>query len=244
MSRNRLEVDTGGNGRSDFVAAFFLIICIFQYTNTTFRPDSYLGFGAEASTVSSESHIFLPVRGFKDLIIAVDQGKTRVLTADTNGGAEDPTAGGRVIVMKKESHIVKLAAADVERIHDLWNRAGLPYRARGRDERGRLKRVIEQGIETYFGVFEDDRLIGVILASHDGRKGWLNRLAVDPLSRGRGLAQRLVRRAEDFLHEQGIEIIAVLIEPGNTASLNLFQKCGYRLFPAMNYLTKRSREDI
>jgi GNAT superfamily N-acetyltransferase len=146
--------------------------------------------------------------------------------------------------MKENIPIVKLEALDVDRLHSLWDRAGLSYRPLGRDERNRLKRVIEQGIETYWAIFEADRLIGVILASHDGRKGWLNRLAIEPSHRGRGLAQQLVWRAEDYLHEQGIEIIAVLIEPGNTASLNLFQKCGYIDFPGMSYLTKRSRDDI
>ena len=146
--------------------------------------------------------------------------------------------------MKENIPIIKLEASDVDRLHALWDQAGLSYRPHGRDERSRLKRVIEQGIETYWAIFEADRLIGAILASHDGRKGWLNRLAIDPSHRGRGLAQRLVRRAEDHLHEQGIEIIAVLIEPGNTASLNLFQKCGYLEFPGMSYLTKRRRDDI
>jgi len=146
--------------------------------------------------------------------------------------------------MTQDSPIIRLEAADVDRLHALWDRAALAYRPRGRDERGRLRRVIEQGIEAYFGISEDDRLIGVILASHDGRKGWLNRLAIDPDRRGRGLAKQLIRRGEDYLHEQGIEIIAVLIEPGNTASLSLFEKCGYRIFPGMSYLAKRSREDI
>ena len=146
--------------------------------------------------------------------------------------------------MKENIPIVKLEASDVDRLHTLWDQAGLSYRPHGRDERSRLKRVIEQGIETYWAIFEADRLIGAILASHDGRKGWLNRLAIEPSYRGRGLAQRLVRRAEVYLHEQGIEIIAVLIDPGNTASLNLFQKCGYIDFPGMSYLTKRNRDDI
>lgn len=153
-------------------------------------------------------------------------------------------AGTQFANMNENIPIVKLKASEAGQLHTLWDQAGLSYRPTGRDELSRLRRMIEQDVETYWAIFEADRLIGVILASHDGRKGWLNRLAIEPGHRGRGLAQLLIRRAEDYLHDQGIEIIAVLIEPGNTASLSLFQKCGYIDFPGMSYLTKRSREDI
>ena len=146
--------------------------------------------------------------------------------------------------MNEETPIIKITSRDVDKLYGLWDRAGLSYRPRGRDERSRLQKVIDQGLETFLGIYENNRLIGVILATHDGRKGWLNRLAVDPDYRGQGLGRRLIRQAEDFIHRQGIEIIAVLIEPDNPVSLSLFQKCGYIPFEGMSYLTKRQRPDV
>ena len=81
------------------------------------------------------------------------------------------------------------------------------------------------------------------------RKGWINRLAVDPDHRGRGHAGRLVAAAEEVLREQGMHVIAVLIESDNAASLALFQKAGY-VDPrcagsdsGIHYLTKRDSDD-
>ena len=42
-------------------------------------------------------------------------------------------------------------------------------------------REIESGTATVIGAEDaDGTLIGVVVATHDGRKGWINRLATDP----------------------------------------------------------------
>jgi ribosomal protein S18 acetylase RimI-like enzyme len=87
-------------------------------------------------------------------------------------------------------------------------------------------------------------LVGVVLNTHDGRKGWINRLAVVPEFRRQGHATRLVREAERLLREQGMTVIALMIEPGNEASLALFNQLGYvELEGGIHYLTKRDSED-
>ncbi|MCK7482348.1 MAG: GNAT family N-acetyltransferase [Candidatus Moduliflexus flocculans] len=40
----------------------------------------------------------------------------------------------------------------------------------------------------------EGRVVGTVLATHDGRKGWINRVAVDATLRKKGLGARLVRR--------------------------------------------------
>jgi len=90
------------------------------------------------------------------------------------------------------------------------------------------------------GLERAGELIGVVLVTHDGRKGWINRLAVLPAHRRHGYAARLVAGAERILHEQGITVIAVLIETGNDTSLSLFQKLGYAELPGgIHYVSKR-----
>ena len=94
------------------------------------------------------------------------------------------------------------------------------------------------------GAKNKGRLTGVVMVSHDGRKGWINRLAVDPAYRRRGLGARLITAAEKELYGQGIEVIAALIEAGNEPSLNLFQKEGYLLAREILYLSKRPGEEV
>jgi len=79
----------------------------------------------------------------------------------------------------------------------------------------------------YLGAFDGHRLVGAVLGTHDTRKGWINRLAVHPDYRRRGIARRLVRFAERELRKQGLEMFAALIEPRNAASEAVFRHLGY-----------------
>ena len=134
---------------------------------------------------------------------------------------------------------VYLTAADYPRIMALWEQAGLSIRPHGRDSQPALARQLAGGIQVILGLEEADRLVGVIVVTHDSRKGWLNRLAIDPAYRRQGLGLRLIQAAEEHLRSQGIEVIGALIEDWNSTSLALFAKAGYADHPGIRYLSKR-----
>jgi RimJ/RimL family protein N-acetyltransferase len=121
----------------------------------------------------------------------------------------------------------------------LWQRAGLhSIRPEGRDSRSEFAKQFAGG-QIAIGLEEDGQLIGVVLATHDTRKGWINRLAIDPDYRRKGYGEQLVHAAEDALHEIGMHLIAAFIEEGNTASLTLFEKLGYAAHQHITYVSKR-----
>jgi ribosomal protein S18 acetylase RimI-like enzyme len=138
-----------------------------------------------------------------------------------------------------------LSLEDYDRWMSVWQRAGLhSIRPQGRDSREAFSRQLASATHTMIGLELSRELIGVVLVTHDGRKGWINRLAVLPEYRRQGYAMRLVAEAEQVLCAQGMIVIAVLIEPGNDVSLALFGKLGYVELPGgMHYLTKRDSED-
>jgi GNAT superfamily N-acetyltransferase len=137
-----------------------------------------------------------------------------------------------------------LGLSDYDRLVGLWSAAGLPFKPAGRDSREAFARQLAGGTHFPIGIeTEDGQLIGAALATHDGRKGWINRLAVHPDWRRRGIAKRLITAAEDCLHEQGIDVIAALIEPENSPSLELFLSAGYTEYHGLHYVSKRSRSD-
>ena len=86
-------------------------------------------------------------------------------------------------------------------------------------------------------------MIGSILGNSDGRKGWINRLAVDPDYRGRGLAARLIAECEKQLYSLGIKVIAALIEGDNKSSESAFSKAGYSYWDEIKYYSKRFSDD-
>jgi ribosomal protein S18 acetylase RimI-like enzyme len=138
----------------------------------------------------------------------------------------------------------RLESVDYDRLIALWNRAGLEYKPHGRDSRSAFQRQLELGMLEYLGLFVDGQLRGCVLVSHDGRKGWINRLAVDPDHRRRGLARRLIAEAEGWLTERGIGIFACLVEGWNRGALEAFKACGYETYRGVVYLTKREHPEV
>ena len=140
--------------------------------------------------------------------------------------------------------IRKLTIDQYEELVNLWRRAGLPFKPKGRDSKEAIARQMNATPEFFLGAFENGRLVGAVIVSSDGRKGWINRLAVDPDFRRRGVASTLVAEAERVLRKHGIRIFCALIEDGNEASKRLFKKCGYVEHHDIIYFSKRESNDV
>lgn len=144
-----------------------------------------------------------------------------------------------------DPQIQRLGLQDYEAICAVWAASGLHIRPTGRDSRENFARQLESGIQIPLGATLDGQagqLVGVALVTHDGRKGWINRLAVRPEVQRRGVGRALIRAGEQVILGMGLEICAALIEHFNAASLALFQSEGYKVEQTY-YVTKRSRPD-
>ncbi len=90
----------------------------------------------------------------------------------------------------------------------------------------------------------NSRIVGAVLGTHDGRKGWINRLAVSPAHRRQGIAAALVAAVEAQLAKLGIEIVACLIEDWNKDSMIVFERLGYKRHPDVLYFSKRKNAGV
>ncbi len=133
---------------------------------------------------------------------------------------------------------------DYDALVDIWKASGLPYKPNGRDSRKNIEKEIYNGISKFIFAKIDDDIIGSALITHDGRKGWINRVCVLPVFRKKGVAKLLVDEGEEWLKEQGIGIFACQIEGYNSDSFEAFKKMGYIPFERIRYLTKRVHPDI
>jgi ribosomal protein S18 acetylase RimI-like enzyme len=137
-----------------------------------------------------------------------------------------------------------IVAEDYAAVRQLWDAAGLSARPRGRDAQPAFLRQLAAFPTTYLLAEWDGRLVGVILGTHDLRRGWLNRIAVHPEYRRRGIARRLIAACEQALQAEGIGIIVSLVEEENSASARLFADAGYSAQIPVRYFHKRARPDI
>ncbi len=138
----------------------------------------------------------------------------------------------------------KLTAKDYDALIRLWNDAGLPYKPQGRDKREDIENQLKQPNTLYLIAEVDNVIVGSILGTHDSRKGWINRLAVSPSHRRKGLAKRLVKEVENRFSELGIDIMACMVEDWNTMSLEVFERLGYTRHPDIIYFSKRKNPGV
>jgi ribosomal protein S18 acetylase RimI-like enzyme len=126
----------------------------------------------------------------------------------------------------------------------LWSAASLPFRPEGRDSRKNLTAELNNGPGRLLIAELEAKMAGSLLVTHDGRKGWINRLAVLPGLRRRGIAARLVEEAQSLLEQEGIEITAVLIEGDNPESKKLFEALGFVRHPDIAYYSRRKHPGV
>ena len=148
------------------------------------------------------------------------------------------------IKMIESLHIRPFRIADYDTVISLWERSRLPYRPSGRDTRERIARELKSRRAVFLVAEHQGEVIGSVFATHDGRKGWINRLTVAPPWRRRGIAARLVQEAEKRLADQGIQIIACLIEDWNDDSKRFFENIGYQRFDRISYFTKKEHPGV
>lgn len=121
----------------------------------------------------------------------------------------------------------------------LWkNTAGIGISDRD-DTRNSIARYLARNPSTCFVAEENGRLIGTVLAGHDGRRGFIYHAAVADFARGRGVGSALIAHVTGALQREGIGKAALLAMQSNTGGNAFWEKQGFVERPDLCY---RNRE--
>ena len=140
--------------------------------------------------------------------------------------------------------IREFSIKDYDSLITLWNDAQLPFKPKGRDKRDKIEYELKQGRDIFLVAVINGKLVGSVFGTHDGRKGWINRLAVSPEFQRQNIAKKLIAEVEDRFSELGIDIIACLVEDWNIKSLKVFEKLGYKNHSDIVYFSKRRDSNV
>lgn len=111
----------------------------------------------------------------------------------------------------------------------LWN-AGDLLRPQN-DPRKDIARKLQVNPEWLLVAELDAKLVGVLMAGYEGRRGWINSFAVDPVHRKRGIGRALVVEAERLLHAAGCPKINLQVRPDNEGVVEFYRRLGYEVEP-------------
>jgi ribosomal protein S18 acetylase RimI-like enzyme len=121
--------------------------------------------------------------------------------------------------------IAPIADADVAAVIALWQRCGLtrPWNDPAADIA-----LARKGPNAAMLVGRDGRGIAAsVLVGHDGHRGWVYYVAVDPDDRHKGYGRVIMDAAEDWLRVRGIEKLQLMVRPDNSQVQAFYQSLGY-----------------
>lgn len=145
-----------------------------------------------------------------------------------------------------EYKIRPITIDDYDAIFELWNSTEQSRRALNPidDSREGIDRYLKRNPNTCFAAVDQDRLIGVILSGHDGRRGIIHHLCIHPDYRRMGIASHLVSSAEEALQKEDIQKIFCLVFTDNDQANAFWRSRGYTARSNLYYRNKSMNEKI
>jgi hypothetical protein len=115
--------------------------------------------------------------------------------------------------------------ADIADVIALWQRCGLtrPWNDPAADIA-----LARKGANATVLVGRDGRsLVASVLVGHDGHRGWVYYVAVDPECRHNGYGRVIMAAAEDWLRARGLEKLQLMVRGDNAEVQTFYQSLGY-----------------
>ena len=135
---------------------------------------------------------------------------------------------------------------DYDAIYELWISTEQSKRALNPvdDSKEGIERYLKRNPNTCFAALKDEKIIGVILTGHDGRRAIVHHMCVHQDYRRMGIAAHLVSLAENALKEEGIQKIFGLVFKDNDPANAFWEGQGYSLRTNLNYRNKSLNDAI
>jgi ribosomal protein S18 acetylase RimI-like enzyme len=124
-----------------------------------------------------------------------------------------------------ELNITPITDADVPHVIALWQRCGLtrPWNDPAADIA-----LARRGSNAAILIGRADAaIVASALVGHDGHRGWVYYVAVDPDHQKKDYGRAIMAAAEDWLGAQGIEKIMLMVRPDNHQVRAFYDRLGY-----------------
>jgi ribosomal protein S18 acetylase RimI-like enzyme len=121
--------------------------------------------------------------------------------------------------------ITSIEDSDIPEVIRLWERCGSP-RA-WNDPAADIALARKESNSTILLGRHEGALMASVLVGHDGHRGWVYYVSVDPDHRFQGYGRDIMRAAEDWLRPRGITKLQLMVRPDNARVHAFYESLGY-----------------
>lgn len=123
--------------------------------------------------------------------------------------------------------IRQMSIADYDSVYRLWfNTPGMGLNTTD-DSREGISAYLRRNPSSCFVAEDADEIVGVILAGHDWRRGFIHHAAVLTERRNGGIGTALVEQAMAALEREGIHKVALVVFSKNETGNAFWEKRGF-----------------
>jgi ribosomal protein S18 acetylase RimI-like enzyme len=121
--------------------------------------------------------------------------------------------------------VTSIEDADVPEVINLWKRAGLVRE--WNDPAGDIALARKDSNSTILLGRHDGALVASLLVGHDGHRGWVYYVSVDPDHRFKDYGRQIMTAAEDWLRARGVMKLQLMVRDDNARVHAFYQALGY-----------------
>ena len=119
---------------------------------------------------------------------------------------------------------------DYDAVLQLWQRVEGLEVAEGDDKEG-VAQFLARNPGLSRVAIDNSKVIGVAMCGHDGRRGHIYHVAVDPVYRRYGLGKRLVQECLERLRRVGVRRAIILVADYNVGGAEFWKRAGWENIP-------------
>lgn len=90
-----------------------------------------------------------------------------------------------------------------------------------------ISRILEREYAAFLVAEIDGKIVGSIIATFDGWRGIVYRLAVHPDHRRKGIAAELTKKAEECFARWGVQRVIAIVDTSRPSAMNFWKTAGY-----------------
>ena len=122
--------------------------------------------------------------------------------------------------------IREMTIEDYEEVFAMWQTTSKRALSKA-DEKGQIERYLRRNAGMSQVAVVDGKIVGTVLAGHDGRRGFIHHMAVMPEYRRRQIGHSLAKKAIEKIKAEGIDKTHIFCYQNNELGQSFWRDFGF-----------------